>query len=80
MKKVKAEINQAAAHHFPFNLDVLLLQMPTPRAYHQCGNLVVELVGLVLRWVYERDGAIDGIAQVDLAFHIVFPTGRVAVL
>src|SRR5260370_1189822 len=57
-----------------------LLEVPAARANEENRNFVVELVLFPSGWVVVRDGAPDGITQVDLAFKQVAPNGRAGVL
>ena len=79
VEKEESEIEQASRDGCAVNLDMFLHQVPTPRAHDQSGDGIVEAV-LFAFGTLEPDGAVNGIAQVDLALDGILPGGTVAVL
>ena len=79
MEKIKREIEEAAADRLSIDDDVLLGQMPAARPHEERRSLVVEPVSLPFRRG-EVDAPADGVAQVELALHVVVPLRRVGVL
>ena len=79
MEKIKREIEEAAADRLSIDDDVLLGQMPAARPHEKRRNLVIESVLLALRRG-EIDAPADGVAQVEMALHVVVPLWRVGVL
>src|SRR5262249_48792692 len=78
VKEIQGEIEYRTRDGAAVHQDVPFDQVPAARAHEQCGGLFVEPVALALRTVV-LDGAIDGIAQIDLTFDHVLPTRRVRV-
>ena len=79
VKEIESEIEDGTGHRFAIDEDVPLFKVPAARAHKQNGGLVVELVLLAGGGIGERDGAADGIAQIDVAVDQVVPRGRARV-
>ena len=79
VEEVQAEVEERRADGLAVDEDVLFGQVPAARTHQQRGGLVVEAIDAAVR-VVERDGALDGVDQVDLAFEHVLPGRRVGVL
>src|ERR1700676_3083553 len=78
MEKEQSEVEERARDRFIAEQYVLFVQMPAARAHQQRGSLLIELVLLAFR-TGEFDGPADRVTQIDLAFEVVAPGGRVRV-
>ena len=57
---------------------MFFIEMPAAWAHEENGVLRVEGIRLAFRAV-ERDGFVEGVGEVSLAFHLIFPGGGVGV-
>src|SRR4029077_5695286 len=79
MKKIETEVEQRARHRFAVDKNMLLCQVPAARPDQKRRDLVVQPVLLALR-TGEGDGAVYRVAEIELAFDIVLPGGRIGIL
>ena len=78
MKEEETEIEEGAGDRLLIDQKAFLHQMPSARADHQDGVVVVELVVLAF-FIGELDSSVDGVSEIDLAVDVVGPGGRVGV-
>ena len=79
MKEVKTEIEQRTGDGLAIHQEMLFHQMPAARPHQQRRHLGIEVVALALG-TDVADGALDRVAQIELAFEIVLPGGRIRIL
>ena len=74
----QAEVDEAGRRRSTVNLDMLLREVPTPRADDQGGRFVVQRVALAV--AAQGEFSPDSITDVDQALHHVVPRGGAGVL
>ena len=79
VEKEQAEIEQRARDRLAVHKKMLFIQVPPARTNEQRGNLFIELVALPFR-ADVGDGAIDGVAKIEVPVQIVRPRRRIRVL
>ncbi len=78
MEQEQRKVEDAAGDALAVDGDVLFVQVPAAGAHLQRGDLVGQLVVLVVG--VQREGAAHGGLEVDLALQLVVPVGGVGVL
>ena len=79
MEEVETEVDQAARHRRSVHDDVFLGQVPAARPHDDRGEVLAERIGLALGRG-EVDGAVEGVAQVELTHDDVGSRGGGRVL
>ena len=74
----QAEVDEAGCRRSTVDLDVLLREVPAPRADDQGGRFVVQRVALAV--AAQGEFPPDGVTDVDQALHHVVPRGGAGVL
>ena len=74
-----AEIEERRRHRIAVDQHVALEHVPAARTHDEGRRLLVQRIALAVG-VLEADGAVDRLAQVDLAAHHVVPRGRARIL
>ncbi len=77
---VEAEVEERTGHGLAVDQHVALFEVPAAGADEEDGGVVDELVALFGGGVFERDGAADGVAEVELAVEEIVPGGGGGVL
>ena len=79
MEEEQPEVEECRGDGLAVDQHVPLGQVPAARTHQQRRGLLVEAIDAAVR-VVERDGAVDGVDQVDLTLDHVLPGRRVGVL
>ena len=79
VEEIQTEVEEGASDRAAVHQDVFFGQVPAAWPHEQGRRLVVQTVGSAIR-VLERNRALDGVDQIDLAVDHVLPRWRVGVL